>query len=206
MNEEGYRALGHNAPEDALKLFHRAILLDDRNPVTNKNLDDAIRHLGKNPKKFNDRVDLGDAAASANDFHGAIVEYKAAFGLHESPKVHVKLGDVYRTLSENAQDLQLKSAYRSLAFEQYASGLYGPDLKQKLQLLESSETGPSEPSKTASIRRRAIKIDKQQIALVAVPLVVTAFAFAGRKRRTSIWMIGLFIAGIFALTGFLSFS
>jgi|AGTN01.2.fsa_nt_gi hypothetical protein len=203
LNNDGVRALRDHSPNVALKLFCQATMLAPRNPVTRQNLDEAIRLLGKNPQKFNDRVELGDAAAGAKDFAGAIVEYKAAIELHEDPRVHVKLGDVYRILSEQQQDELLKSAYRGRAFEQYAGGLYGPELKQKLRLLESPDTSLPEPAKTP---REANTFNKQQLALVAVPTLVTIFAFAGRKKRTSIWMIGLFIAGIFALTGFLSFS
>lgn len=203
---DGIRALKNNSPKDALKLFHQTILLAPNNPLTRRNLDETIVQLGKSPGKFDDRVELGDAAASAQDLNGAIAEYEAAVELHEDPKIHVKLGDVYRLISEQQHDLQLRSYYRKQALEQYAGGLYGQELKQKLRLLEAGDSALPETTTTAPNKPEAFKFNKQQFALVAVPALVTIFVFAGRRKRTSIWMIGLFIAGIFALTGFLSFS
>ena len=52
--------------------------------------------MHKNPKSFKDRVDLGDEARRSSDFEGAIIEYQEALRIKEDPKIHIKLGDVFR--------------------------------------------------------------------------------------------------------------
>lgn len=89
-----------NNPKEAIKQFHKALYLNRNNATTLSNLEGIISMLGKNPKKFQDRVELGDQARLAADFEGAAIEYIEALRLKEDPKIHAKLGDVYRVRDE----------------------------------------------------------------------------------------------------------
>jgi tetratricopeptide (TPR) repeat protein len=99
---------------DGLKQLRLAAYLDPQNHPTQENLNATIRKMGKNPKRFADRVSLGDQAASDNDLIGAAVEYTAAIGLKSEPTIHKKLGDIYRRLDEKDKAVaEYASAYRN---------------------------------------------------------------------------------------------
>lgn len=84
-------------PAQAIKMFHKALILDPKNVTTQHNLEGIIKMMSRDPNNFKDRVDLGDAARKAgDDFAGAIVEYKAALALKDDAPTHEKLGDVLR--------------------------------------------------------------------------------------------------------------
>ncbi len=80
-----------NKPEDAIKIFHKAYALDPSNDKTKLNLDTIIQYMGKNPKVFKDRLDLGNRAVSQGDMSGARVEYEAALAIKQDPIVQQKL-------------------------------------------------------------------------------------------------------------------
>lgn len=90
-----------NNPKEALKQFHKALYLDLTNTTTMANVEGIIKMMGKNPKSFADRVELGDQARASADFIGAIIEYSAALQLKDDPKLHIKLGDVYRVRGDD---------------------------------------------------------------------------------------------------------
>jgi len=101
-------------PMEAIKYFHKAVLLDPLNPTTLSNLTGIIQKMGKNPKSFPDRVAIGDACRKAADFVGAIVEYGEALKLKDDGPVHEKLADVYRVRDENDKAIeQYQAAGRS---------------------------------------------------------------------------------------------
>lgn len=105
-----------NDPKQAIKMFHKALMLDPANATTRQNVDGIIRMMGKDPKDFEDRVDLGDQARKGGDFTGAIVEYAAALDLKDDAGVHEKLGDVYRVVDRVDK-----------AIEQYQAGIRAKD-------------------------------------------------------------------------------
>lgn len=92
-----------NNPKEALKQFHQALFLNSTNTTTQQNVEGIIRMMGKNPKDFKDRVELGDASRKEGDFVGAVIEYSAALQLKDDPKLHIKLGDVYRVKGQDQQ-------------------------------------------------------------------------------------------------------
>jgi tetratricopeptide (TPR) repeat protein len=78
-------------PDEAIKVFHKAFALDPTNEKTRVNLDTIILFMGRNPKSFKDRLDLGNKAVAHGDFHGARIEYEAALAIKQDPIVHQKL-------------------------------------------------------------------------------------------------------------------
>jgi len=73
-----------------------ALYLNRTNPVTISNVEGIIKIMGKNPHSFQDRVDLGKQARTANppDFIGAIIEFSEALKIKDDPEIHMELGDV----------------------------------------------------------------------------------------------------------------
>lgn len=85
-----------NNPKAAIKEFHQAIYLNPNNTTTTSNLSGIISMMGKNPRSFTDRVQLGDDARHSGDMIGAIIEYSEALKLKDDRNLHLVLGDLYR--------------------------------------------------------------------------------------------------------------
>jgi len=83
-------------PAQAIKQFHKALAMNPGNATTQQNLDQVVQALGKNPRSYKDRLELGKAARVAGDFDGAIVEFQAALRAQNDGQLHVDLGDVMR--------------------------------------------------------------------------------------------------------------
>lgn len=95
--------LAKSNPNEALKQFHQAYYLNKTNATTAQNVEGILRMLGKDPRDFKTRVTMADQARGSGDFIGAIVEYAEALKLKDDPKIHIKLGDVYR-VRDNVDD------------------------------------------------------------------------------------------------------
>lgn len=78
-------------PDEAIKVFHKAFALDPANEKTKINLDTIIQYMGKNPKVFKDRLDLGNKALNQGDRLGARIEYEAALAIKPDPITQQKL-------------------------------------------------------------------------------------------------------------------
>lgn len=89
-----------NNPKAAIKEFHQAIFLNPKNSTTQSNLAGIISMMGKNPRSFADRVQLGDEARHSGDMIGAIVEYAEALKIKDDRNLHLVLGDLYRVQDE----------------------------------------------------------------------------------------------------------
>jgi tetratricopeptide (TPR) repeat protein len=97
--------------EAGLRQFHRALYYAGKNETTVQNMHCVIRHMGKDPNKFVDRVELGDKAVAINDLPGAVVEYRAALILKNDGPTHQKLAQVYKRLDQPTKEsLELKAA------------------------------------------------------------------------------------------------
>lgn len=94
-----------SSPAEALKYFHKALALDPSNTTTKSNVEGIIRIMGRDPRDFQDRVELGDMARKGGDFDGAIVEYQAAVALKDDAGVREKLGDVLRVRGKLDQSI-----------------------------------------------------------------------------------------------------
>lgn len=85
-----------NNPAGAIVNFHRSLYYKPGDATGAQNLEVTIQNLGKNPRKFQDRVDLGRDARKAGEVEGAIVEFSEALKLKDDPKLRVELGKLYR--------------------------------------------------------------------------------------------------------------
>lgn len=101
-----YGLVFQNNPMEAIKYFHKAVLLDANNATTLQNLSGIIQKMGKNPRSFADRVAIGDLCRKAADFVGAIVEYGEALKIKDDAPLHEKLGDVFRVRDENDKAIE----------------------------------------------------------------------------------------------------
>jgi tetratricopeptide (TPR) repeat protein len=117
-NNYGLKFAGQ--PNEAIKYFHKAVLLDPNNATSIGNLNGIIQKMGRNPKDFATRVALGDVCRKTPDFVGAIVEYREALKLRDDAVVHQKLGDVYRVRDENDSAI---NEYNAAAQTQNSAGL-----------------------------------------------------------------------------------
>jgi tetratricopeptide (TPR) repeat protein len=100
-NNEGLQGRGDLCA--ALKLFHMASFIDSDNITTEQNMNGVIAMMGKDPKKFGVRLELGDDCLKNDELKGAVVEYSAALKIEDNAATHKKLGDVYQLLNENAK-------------------------------------------------------------------------------------------------------
>lgn len=88
-------------PDEAIKVFHKALALDPANEKTKTNLDTIIQYMGKNPKVFKDRLDLGNKAIAQGDKLGARIEWEAALSIKPDPIVQQKLSALMSGTSPN---------------------------------------------------------------------------------------------------------
>jgi hypothetical protein len=86
--------------EKAIGHFHTALFYSPKNVTAKDNLESAIRVIGKNPKSFKDRVELGDKALSEKDFVSAKVEYEAALSIGTGAEVEKKLKNAEEMLAK----------------------------------------------------------------------------------------------------------
>ena len=78
-------------PKEQMKFLHQGLYYRSDLDDSQKDLDDAITQLGKNPKSVNESVALGDEAQAAGDEMGAAVEYQAALKIKDDPSIRQKL-------------------------------------------------------------------------------------------------------------------
>jgi tetratricopeptide (TPR) repeat protein len=100
-----------NYPKEALKEFHRALVLDPSQRVTTTSMENAIRLMGKEPGRFEDRISLAEQASQDADWVGAAIEYLEALGIKEDAPTRVKLGDLFLKIgNDNGAAEQYKRA------------------------------------------------------------------------------------------------
>jgi TonB family protein len=90
-----------NDAKQYLKYLHLASFYDPYQQDIQDGLDDAIKQQGKDPKRYDDRVLLGDEASSSGDFAGAIVEYQAALILKDDSATRQKLESCQKAQAAN---------------------------------------------------------------------------------------------------------
>lgn len=81
-------------PDVALDSLHKALFLDPDNPLTIKNLDGILKRMGKNPKKYEDRIKLAEYAEQRRRSIDALVEYREALKISQSPRILAKVSQL----------------------------------------------------------------------------------------------------------------
>jgi len=82
-------------PNEALREFHRALILDPSQRVSTTSMENAIRLMGKEPGRFEDRVYLAEQSLQDADWVGAAIEFLDALSIREDGATRVKLGDLF---------------------------------------------------------------------------------------------------------------
>jgi tetratricopeptide (TPR) repeat protein len=99
FNNEGLAERGH--PKDALKLFHRAMLINEDSPTTRQNMAGILRVMGRNPSDYQERISQAESALHLGDYIDAAVEYGEALRLHEDQDIRNKRDDLLDTLDDS---------------------------------------------------------------------------------------------------------
>lgn len=126
-------------PKEGIKFVHSALIVDSDNKATQENLDSFVQMLGKDPKSFDDRVELGDTAQTSGDFAGALIEYEAALKIKDNLDVRKKLAlvvvpDEWKEIIENKdQDDTDDSMQRSVSDKTVDFGPYMAALQRKIK-------------------------------------------------------------------------
>ncbi len=84
-----------NNPAQAIEKFHKSLFYSPDNATAIQNLDVTIQNMGKDPRNFKDRVELGKKARLAGDLEGGIIEYSEALKIKDDPDLRVELGNAY---------------------------------------------------------------------------------------------------------------
>ena len=95
-------------PAEALKMFHKALLIDEENPVTRQNIEGILGMMGRNPFDYKERIALAESALRAGDSIGAAIEYGEALRLHKDPEIRNKREDILDSLDETLPLLRPK--------------------------------------------------------------------------------------------------
>jgi hypothetical protein len=117
-------------PAAALTFIHTAVYMDPDDEASQADLQEILKALGKNPHSFSDRVAVGDQCNAKGDMHGAVVEYKAALALHDSPEVKEKLAQAESTFAPTESEAHALAAInrRTESYEAWKQGKKFPDL------------------------------------------------------------------------------
>lgn len=92
-----YNNLGlqkQDSPLEALKNFHRALILNPDNSITQSNIEGIIHVMSRNPNNFPDRVEIAEKALAIGDRVTAAGEYRAALQIKEDPKIRKKYEEI----------------------------------------------------------------------------------------------------------------
>lgn len=84
-----------NNPKAAIEKFHKSLFYSPANSTAVQNLEVTIQNMGKDPKSFKDRVELGKQARLSGDMEGGIIEYAEALNIKDDPALRVELGNLY---------------------------------------------------------------------------------------------------------------
>jgi tetratricopeptide (TPR) repeat protein len=93
-------------PSEALKEFYDSLYLRLSMKVIRKEISTSeaissiLINMGKDPKSFAVRVQLGDDAKLRREPESAIVEYYEALQLKNDPEVHRKLGETFKQVGQ----------------------------------------------------------------------------------------------------------
>ncbi|MCA9813667.1 MAG: pilus assembly protein N-terminal domain-containing protein [Cyanobacteria bacterium HKST-UBA01] len=81
-------------PRKAMRLLHRALVIDPDNNTTVQNLDGIMRYMNRDPKNFQDHIDMAEISLKERDYNGAVYHYREALDIKSDPAVQKKLEEV----------------------------------------------------------------------------------------------------------------
>lgn len=84
----------------AIREFHKSMEISP-SAITEKNINDAMKRLGKDPNSAADREALGDIERKQAEFAGAEYEYEKACSIKDSNALREKRGDIARVKDRN---------------------------------------------------------------------------------------------------------
>ena len=148
-------------PDEAIKVFHKALALDPANVKTKTNLETIISYMGKNAANFKDRLDLGNKAIAQGDKLGARIEWEAALAIKPDPIVQQKLSALINGTSPNGtpddprrhHGIQQGQGAHANGFPQNSTGAVGQHTQANAQGKTPQKTPPgkgSAPGRTAT--------------------------------------------------------
>jgi tetratricopeptide (TPR) repeat protein len=95
----------------AVKQYHGALYADENNLSAERNLDECLKHLGKNPDDLKTRLTMGEDAETSGDYETAIVEYRRCTKISDDGSYYARLGTVYRKAGKDVEAFnELKTA------------------------------------------------------------------------------------------------
>lgn len=71
----------------AMKTLRKSLTINPNQTLARQNFDSMVRHFGRDPASFDDRVELGHLARQDKDVAGMIYEYRAALAIHKDSNV-----------------------------------------------------------------------------------------------------------------------
>lgn len=127
-------------PDVALDSLHKAMFLDPDNPLTIKNLDGILKRMGKDPNKYDDRIKLAEYAEERRRAIDALVEYREALKIKQSPTVLAKVSQLelecrhsVNTITDDGGGMQISAGPNSNA---------GADLPESTSLSDATSPAP----------------------------------------------------------------
>jgi TonB family protein len=97
-------------PKVALDSLWRSFCLSASEAKTAENIDDMLKVLNKQPKRFEDRVAMGDAQVTEGCLYGAYAEYTAALAIHDDAALKHKLSEITKQAA-NCSDDDINGAF-----------------------------------------------------------------------------------------------
>ncbi len=85
LNNLALQVAGEKKLDEAYSCFCKALFLNPTNKATIDNSNTMVHMMGKDPKSFEDRVALGEAALKKNDVETAIISFEAALKSKPDP-------------------------------------------------------------------------------------------------------------------------
>jgi TonB family protein len=93
-----------DSPKMALDSLWRSYCLAPGEGSTADNINDMVKVLKKDPKKFGDRLALGDAQMSESCLYGAYAEYKAALKIRDDAQLKARVADLEKQAGQSSDD------------------------------------------------------------------------------------------------------
>jgi|AGTN01.2.fsa_nt_gi signal peptidase I, bacterial type len=135
-------------PDTALDSLHKAMFLDPDNPLTIKNLNGILKRMGKDPKKYEDRIKLAEYAEERRRAIDALVEYREALKITQSPKVLAKVSQLELECRHSVNTITDDGGGMQISAEPNANA--GADLPASTSLSDALSPPTGDPATNAN--------------------------------------------------------